>query len=116
MYMSCKQSYPFAKKSDEEIEAKEVKTNKKDEKKTVKHISKCDPEKRKKSVVKPAGKAHGKPTVSEVPKKKNKLKRSWRKPMRLGRRKLMLKVARKMRVLSKKSRLMRVSIQILQNA
>ncbi|KAJ0534409.1 hypothetical protein HanIR_Chr09g0419461 [Helianthus annuus] len=65
------QSYPFEKKSDEEVEAKEVKSNKKDVTKTVKHISKCDPEKREKSVVKPAGKTHGKPTVSELPKKTN---------------------------------------------
>ncbi|KAM0058415.1 hypothetical protein Hdeb2414_s0005g00170011 [Helianthus debilis subsp. tardiflorus] len=64
------QSYLFAKKSDEEIEGKEVKTNIKDETKTVKHISKCVPEKRKKSVVKPASKTHGKPPVSDVLKKK----------------------------------------------
>ncbi|MFS8000327.1 hypothetical protein Hanom_Chr12g01177031 [Helianthus anomalus] len=40
------QSYSFAKKSDEEDEAKEVKAYKKDVTKTVKHISKCDPKKK----------------------------------------------------------------------
>ncbi|KAJ0563587.1 hypothetical protein HanLR1_Chr07g0247151 [Helianthus annuus] len=64
------QRYPFAKKSDDDIEAEVVKTKQKDEPKAEKHITKCVPEKRKKSVVKPAGKTHGKPPVSPVPKKK----------------------------------------------
>ncbi|KAJ0428459.1 hypothetical protein HanHA300_Chr17g0646361 [Helianthus annuus] len=109
------QSYPFAKKSDEEVQAKEVKADKKDETKNVKHISKCDPVKNKKSVVKLTGKTHGKPMVSELP-KKVKLKKNGRKPIRLGRRKQMLKVARKLRLLSKKFPLMRVSMQSLKNA
>ncbi|KAM0003088.1 hypothetical protein Hdeb2414_s0007g00238571 [Helianthus debilis subsp. tardiflorus] len=92
------QRYSFAKKkSDEEDQAKEVKAYKKDVTKTVKHISKCEPVKNKKSVLKPAGKTHGKPTVSEVPKKIN-LKKNGQKPIRLRRRKLMLKVARKLRL------------------
>ncbi|XP_035830847.1 uncharacterized protein LOC110869443 [Helianthus annuus] len=64
------QRYPFAKKSDDDIEAEVVKTKKKDEPKAEKHITKCVPEKKKKTFVKPAGKAHGKPPVSPSPKKK----------------------------------------------
>ncbi|MFS8006950.1 hypothetical protein Hanom_Chr14g01255241 [Helianthus anomalus] len=64
------QSYPFEKKSDEEVEAKEVKSNKKYVTKTVTHISKCDPEKREKFVVKPTVKRMERAKTDEVGKKK----------------------------------------------
>ncbi|XP_035830816.1 uncharacterized protein LOC118480200 [Helianthus annuus] len=43
------QRYPFAKKSDDDIEAEVVKTKKKNEPKAEKHITKCVPEKKKKT-------------------------------------------------------------------
>ncbi|KAJ0560232.1 hypothetical protein HanRHA438_Chr06g0264071 [Helianthus annuus] len=77
--LNPEQSYPFAKKSDEDVLAKEVKACKKDLSKNVKHISKSDAVKSKKSVVKQAGKTHGKPTVSEV-QKKNQIEKERAKP------------------------------------
>ncbi|KAM0007169.1 hypothetical protein Hdeb2414_s0149g00814391 [Helianthus debilis subsp. tardiflorus] len=95
------QRYPFAKMADEEVQAKEVKADEKDVTKKVKHNSKSNLVKSKKTVVKPAGRTHGKPTESDVL-KKIKFKKNRRKPIRFGRRNLMLKVARKLRLLSKK--------------
>ncbi|KAJ0914559.1 hypothetical protein HanPSC8_Chr06g0239961 [Helianthus annuus] len=82
------QRYPFAKTDDddEEVQAKEVKADEKDVTKKVKHNRKSDPVKNKKTVVKPAGKTHGKPTVSEVP-KKNQIEKEREKTDQVGEKK-----------------------------